>query len=115
VLFSAKTLLPFATELRQKFARIKPELTTQCQALALNVDDVNSTTGGWSDIQKTQGVDLNYPILVESDKRLLTSTYPMRNNALTVRSVFIVTPTRNRQQPSPTPRALSATLMKSCG
>jgi len=56
-------------------ARIKPEFDKRnVKALALSVDDVNSHNGWVGDIEETQGVGLNYPILADPDKRFLTST-----------------------------------------
>jgi alkyl hydroperoxide reductase subunit AhpC len=99
VLFShPKDFTPVCTTELGEVARIKPEFDKRhVKALALSVDDVNSHNGWVGDIEETQGVGLNYPILADPDKKvsdLYDMIHPNANNTLTVRSVFIIDPNK---------------------
>lgn len=97
VLFShPKDFTPVCTTELGEAARIKPEFDKRnVKVLALSVDDVNSHKGWVGDIEETQTVGLNYPILADPDKKvsdLYDMIHPNANNTLTVRSVFIIDP-----------------------
>lgn len=99
VLFShPKDFTPVCTTELGEVARLKPEFDKRnVKALALSVDDVESHNGWVGDIEETQGVGLNYPILADPDKKvsdLYDMIHPNANNTLTVRSVFIIDPNK---------------------
>lgn len=99
VLFShPKDFTPVCTTELGEVARLKPEFDKRnVKALALSVDDVNSHQGWVGDIEETQSVSLNYPILADPDKKvsdLYDMIHPNANDTLTVRSVFIIDPNK---------------------
>ncbi|MBW4620710.1 MAG: peroxiredoxin [Cyanosarcina radialis HA8281-LM2] len=99
VLFShPKDFTPVCTTELGEVARLKPEFDKRnVKVLALSVDDVNSHQGWIGDIEETQSVKLNYPILADSDKKvsdLYDMIHPNANAMLTVRSVFVVDPNK---------------------
>lgn len=77
-------------------ARLKPEFDKRnVKAIALSVDDVESHKGWIGDIEETQSVKLNYPILADPDKKvsdLYDMIHPNASNTVTVRSVFVIDP-----------------------
>lgn len=97
VLFSHPAdFTPVCTTELGEVARLKPEFDKRnVKALALSVDNVESHKGWIGDIEETQGVNLNYPILADPDRQvsdLYDMIHPNANNTLTVRSVFIIDP-----------------------
>ncbi len=99
VLFShPKDFTPVCTTELGEVARIKPEFDKRnVKVLALSVDDVDSHKSWVGDIEETQSVGLNYPILADPDKKvadLYDMIHPNANNTLTVRSVFIIDPSK---------------------
>lgn len=99
VLFShPKDFTPVCTTELGEVARLKPEFDKRnVKALALSVDDVDSHKGWVGDIEETQSVGLNYPILADPDKKvsdLYDMIHPNANNTFTVRSVFIIDPNK---------------------
>lgn len=99
VLFShPKDFTPVCTTELGEVARLKPEFDKRnVKTLALSVDDVDSHQGWVGDIEETQGVGLNYPLLADPDKKvsdLYDMIHPNANNTLTVRSVFIIDPSK---------------------
>jgi alkyl hydroperoxide reductase subunit AhpC len=99
VLFShPKDFTPVCTTELGEVARLKPEFDKRnVKVLALSVDDVNSHQGWIGDIEETQSVKLNYPILADPDKKvsdLYDMIHPNANAMLTVRSVFIIDPNK---------------------
>lgn len=87
---------PVCTTELGEVARLKPEFDKRnVKALALSVDDVESHKGWIGDIEETQSVKLNYPILADPDKKvsdLYDMIHPNATNTVTVRSVFIIDP-----------------------
>ncbi|TVQ45126.1 MAG: peroxiredoxin [Gloeocapsa sp. DLM2.Bin57] len=77
-------------------AKLKPEFDKRnVKTIALSVDDVESHLGWIKDIEETQTITLNYPILADPDRQvsdLYGMIHPNANNTLTVRSVFIIDP-----------------------
>ena len=68
-----------------------------CKALAISVDGVESHNGWVQDIEETQGVKMNFPIVADPDAKvaeLYGMIHPEENAKLTVRSVFFVDPDR---------------------
>ena len=65
--------------------------------IAVSVDDVDSHQRWKSDISETQGAELNFPIIGDADHKvadLYDMIHPNANDTLTVRSVFIVDPSK---------------------
>jgi alkyl hydroperoxide reductase subunit AhpC len=65
--------------------------------LALSVDDVESHQGWIKDINETQNTTVNYPIIADVDRKvanLYGMIHPQSLNNLTVRSVFIIDPSK---------------------
>jgi alkyl hydroperoxide reductase subunit AhpC len=65
--------------------------------LALSVDDVESHQGWIKDINETQNTTVNYPIIADVDRQvadLYGMIHPNSLNNLTVRSVFIIDPSK---------------------
>jgi thioredoxin-dependent peroxiredoxin len=99
ILFShPKDFTPVCTTELGEVARLKPEFDKRkIKPIALSVDDVASHKGWVGDIEETQGSALNYPILADPDRKvsdLYDMIHPNANNTLTVRSVFIIDPSK---------------------
>lgn len=95
VLFShPKDFTPVCTTELGRVAKLKPEFEKRgVKVLAVSVDDVPSHKGWVGDIEDTQKVKMNFPILGDSDKkvaRLYDMIHPEWNDTLTVRSVFVI-------------------------
>ncbi|MHB8380811.1 MAG: peroxiredoxin, partial [Candidatus Binataceae bacterium] len=95
VLFShPKDFTPVCTTELGRVAALKPEFDKRgVKVLAVSVDDVASHKGWVGDIEDTQKVKVNYPILGDSDKKvakLYDMIHPEWNDTLTVRSVFVI-------------------------
>ncbi|MEP7218029.1 MAG: peroxiredoxin [Bacteroidota bacterium] len=77
-------------------ARLKPEFDKRnVKPIALSVDNVDSHNRWIGDIEETQGVKLNYPILADADRSvsgLYDMIHPEASATTTVRSVFIIDP-----------------------
>jgi alkyl hydroperoxide reductase subunit AhpC len=89
---------PVCTTELGEVARLKPEFDKRnVKVLALSVDDAESHKGWIQDIEETQSVTLNYPILADSDRQvsdLYNMIHPKADNTATVRSVFIIDPNK---------------------
>ncbi|MGB6553442.1 MAG: peroxiredoxin [Candidatus Binataceae bacterium] len=95
VLFShPKDFTPVCTTELGRVAKLKPEFEKRgVKVLAVSVDDVPSHKGWVGDIEDTQKVKMNFPILGDSDKKvakLYDMIHPEWNDTLTVRSVFVI-------------------------
>jgi peroxiredoxin len=77
-------------------ANYKPEFDKRnTKVIALSIDDMESHKGRVKDIEETQEVKLNYPIIADEDKNvsnLYDMIHPNEDNKATVRSVFIISP-----------------------
>ena len=97
VLFShPKDFTPVCTTELGTVAKLKPEFDKRnVKVIAVSVDDVKSH-GGWvKDIEETQGVTMNFPILGDADRKVSTlygMIHPESNDTQTVRSVFVIDP-----------------------
>lgn len=83
------TELGLVARLSDKFAQ------RNVKAIALSVDPVDSHHGWVKDIEETQGVKLNYPILADADQkvsRLYDMVHPECDPKITVRSVYVIDP-----------------------
>lgn len=79
-------------------AKLKSEFEKRnTKVLALSVDSAASHTEWIDDINETQHTQVNFPILADTDLKVSTlydMIHPNANNALTVRSVFIIDPNK---------------------
>jgi alkyl hydroperoxide reductase subunit AhpC len=97
ILFShPKDFTPVCTTELGGFAKRKAEFDKRnTKLIAVSVDSVESHNRWKSDIDETQGVALNFPIIGDEDHKvadLYDMIHPNANDTLTVRSVFIVAP-----------------------
>ena len=99
VLFShPKDFTPVCTTELGAVARLKPEFDKRnVKVIAVSVDDVKSHNGWTKDIEETQRVKMNFPILGDADKKV-SNAYEMIHRDLsdttTVRSVFVIDPNK---------------------
>jgi alkyl hydroperoxide reductase subunit AhpC len=97
VLFShPKDFTPVCTTELGYTAKLKDEFDKRnVKVLALSVDSVEDH-GKWAaDIEETQGIAPNFPIIGDTDRKvsdLYDMIHPNANDTLTVRSVFIIGP-----------------------
>jgi alkyl hydroperoxide reductase subunit AhpC len=79
-------------------SKIKPEFEKRnVKVIAVSVDPVDSHKKWIGDIEETQGVKMNYPILGDADRKvsnLYDMIHPEANDTLTVRSVFVIDPNK---------------------
>src|SRR5690554_1889603 len=77
-------------------AKFKDEFDKRnVKMLALSVDPKDSHLKWIEDINDTQHVTMNFPIIADSDKKVSTlydMIHPKANDSLTVRSVYIIAP-----------------------
>ncbi|WP_283639781.1 peroxiredoxin [Mesonia mobilis] len=97
VLFSHPSdYTPVCTTELGTVANYKPEFDKRnTKVIALSIDDLESHKGWVKDIEETQNVKLNYPIIADEDKNVSTlydMIHPNEDNKATVRSVFIISP-----------------------
>jgi len=87
---------PVCTTELGKTASLKPEFDTRnVKVMALSVDNVSSHQGWITDINETQGVEVNFPIIADQDKTISEAygmLHPNASATLTVRSLFIIAP-----------------------
>jgi alkyl hydroperoxide reductase subunit AhpC len=85
------TELGLTAKLKDKFAE------RNVKVLALSVDSVESHTGWIKDINETQGCAVNFPIIADHDRKvseLYDMIHPNADNSLTVRSLFVIDPSK---------------------
>src|SRR6266436_3114682 len=97
VLFShPKDFTPVCTTELGAVAKIKPEFEKRnTKVIAVSVDPVDSHKKWIGDIEDTQHVKMNFPILGDADRKvsnLYGMIHPNANDTLTVRSVFVIDP-----------------------
>jgi len=95
VLFShPKDFTPVCTTELGRVAKLKGEFQKRgVKVLATSVDSVEDHHRWLGDIEETQGVKVNYPVLGDVDRKvanLYGMIHPNSDPALTVRSVFII-------------------------
>lgn len=95
ILFShPKDFTPVCTTELGRAANLKKEFESRgIKMIAVSVDDVDSHKRWINDIDETQGCNLDYPILADSDRKVATlydMIHPEANDTLTVRSTFII-------------------------
>lgn len=67
------------------------------KVIALSVDDLESHMGWVGDIEETQQVKMNFPIIADADKKIAIAydmLHPEADAKFTVRSVYIIDPKR---------------------
>ena len=97
VLFShPKDFTPVCTTELGEVARIKPEFDRRgVKVIGLSVDPLDSHERWTRDIEETQGVTLNFPLIADADRRVADLYGMIHANAddtATVRSVFVIGP-----------------------
>jgi alkyl hydroperoxide reductase subunit AhpC len=79
-------------------AKLKSEFDARnVKPIALSVDNLEDHAGWSKDIEETQCIALNYPILADVDKKvsdLYDMIHPNANAKVTVRTVFVIDPNR---------------------
>jgi alkyl hydroperoxide reductase subunit AhpC len=95
VLFShPKDFTPVCTTELGTVARIKPEFDQRgVKVIALSVDPLDSHKRWISDIEETQSVKMNFPIIADVDSKvanLYGMLHPEAAATVTVRSVYII-------------------------
>ena len=95
VLFShPKDFTPVCTTELGTVARIKPEFDKRgVKVIALSVDPVDSHKRWIGDIEETQSVKMNFPIIADTDAKvsnLYGMIHPEAAATITVRSVYII-------------------------
>ncbi len=87
---------PVCTTELGRTAALKNEFEKRnVKVLALSVDSVESHTGWINDINETQGVEVNFPIIADPDRKISEAYDMIHPNAsvnATVRSLFIIAP-----------------------
>jgi alkyl hydroperoxide reductase subunit AhpC len=97
ILFShPKDFTPVCTTELGTVAKLKAEFDRRnVKVIAISVDPVDSHKGWISDINETQGTQVNYPIIADPDRTvasLYDMIHPKVDDTFTVRSVFIIGP-----------------------
>lgn len=119
ILFShPKDFTPVCTTELGAVAKLKDEFAKRgVKVLGLSVDSLASHEGWLKDIEETQGVALNFPLLADEDRKvanLYNMIHPNEDNVFTVRSVFIIDPSKKLRltitYPAPTGRNFNEIL-----
>jgi alkyl hydroperoxide reductase subunit AhpC len=97
VLFShPKDFTPVCTTELGMVAKLKDEFAKRnTKVIGVSVDSVEDHEKWASDIEETQGVGLNFPLIGDADRKVATlydMIHPNANDTLTVRSVFVIGP-----------------------
>jgi len=97
VLFShPKNFTPVCTTELGYTAKLKPEFDKRgVVVLGLSVDELKNHDGWSRDIEETQGTRLNFPLIADPTREIATKyemIHPNADNALTVRSVYVIGP-----------------------
>ena len=95
VLFShPKDFTPVCTTELGAVARLKPEFDRRgVKVLGLSVDGVADHEGWSRDIEETQGVAVNFPLVADPTREVATAygmLHPNADTTATVRSVFVI-------------------------
>lgn len=99
VLFShPKDFTPVCTTELGTVARLESEFTKRnVKVIGLSVDSVAEHKGWLEDIRETQGHAVKFPMLADPDRKVSTlydMIHPKANDSFTVRSVFIIDPSK---------------------
>jgi alkyl hydroperoxide reductase subunit AhpC len=95
ILFShPKDFTPVCTTELGVVAKLQPEFQKRgIKVIGLSVDGVEDHKGWSADIADTQGVNLNFPLIADPDRKvsgLYDMIHPNADDTLTVRSVFVI-------------------------
>ena len=85
------TELGFTAKLKDEFAK------RNAKAIALSVDAVEDHKTWFKDIEETQHVVMNFPIIADTDKsvsQLYSMIHPNADPKVTVRSVYVIDPNK---------------------
>ena len=85
------TELGFTAKLKDEFSK------RNAKAIALSVDPIEDHHGWVKDIEETQGVSMNFPIIADTDRgvsELYTMIHPNADPKVTVRAVYIIDPNK---------------------
>ena len=85
------TELGFTAKLKDEFAK------RNAKAIALSVDSVEDHKGWIKDIEETQNVAMNFPIIADTERKvseLYSMIHPNADPKLTVRSVYVIDPNK---------------------
>jgi thioredoxin-dependent peroxiredoxin len=113
ILFShPKDFTPVCTTELGAVAKLKSEFDRRnVKVIGTSVDSLLSHQGWVQDIEDTQGVALNFPLLADENKtvaNLYGMIHPNSDNVFTVRTVFIIDPAKKLRltltYPAPTGR-----------
>lgn len=119
ILFShPKDFTPVCTTELGTVAKMKGEFDRRnVKVVGLSVDSLDSHNRWLKDIEETQGVALNFPLLADEDRKvsnLYNMIHPNSDDVFTVRSVFIVDPNKKLRltltYPAPTGRNFAEIL-----
>jgi len=97
VLFShPKDFTPVCTTELGYTAKLKPEFEKRnVKVIGLSVDPLDSHAGWAKDIEETQGIAVNFPIIADADRKvsdLYDMIHPNASDTFTVRSVYVIGP-----------------------
>lgn len=77
-------------------AKLKDKLAQRhAKAIALSIDSLEDHLGWIRDIEETQGIKMNFPIIADEDKAvagLYSMIHPNADPKVTIRSVFVIDP-----------------------
>jgi alkyl hydroperoxide reductase subunit AhpC len=113
ILFShPKDFTPVCTTELGAVAKLKPEFDRRnVKVIGTSVDSLLSHQGWLQDIEDTQGIALNFPLLADENRsvaNLYGMIHPNSDNVFTVRTVFIIDPDKKLRltltYPAPTGR-----------
>ena len=99
ILFShPKDFTPVCTTELGYMAKIKPEFDKRnVKVIGLSVDSVQDHEGWAADIEETQGVSLNFPLIADRERNvagLYDMIHPNADDTFTVRCVFVIDPSK---------------------
>jgi len=97
VLFShPKDYTPVCTTELGMAARLKPKFDERnVKIIGLSVDPLDSHSGWAKDIEETQGIALNFPVIADADRKisnLYDMIHPNASETFTVRTVYVIGP-----------------------
>lgn len=119
ILFShPQDFTPVCTTELGAVSRLKPEFDQRgVKVLGLSIDSLESHKAWVQDIEDTQGVALNFPLLADADRKvaeLYGMIHPNSDNVFTARSVYIIDPAKKLRltitYPAPTGRNFNEIL-----
>ncbi len=89
---------PVCTTELGRTAQLKDEFAQRnTKVLAISVDDLDSHQGWIKDINETQNTTVNFPLIADPERKIASiygMIHPNADNTLTVRSVFVIDPSK---------------------